>query len=509
MKNTQLIFPLFLCPLAALFFSSCGDIKGASEPLSFAPSTSSSLWIPPSSLIKPSGPIDDTEDFKLEKHSLSLAEVLDIALHNSPQTKKSWNLAKSAAASYGQSLKDYFLTGNLTSMYDNFQEGYFRGLSGTNSSGAIFDAGMDNTYHGITYGAQLSLSYTVLDFGQTRATSKAALAALYEADFTHNKEIQKVMNSVMNVLYDYLAQKARVEAAVENVKNATIALDSVNEKFKFGVADLSDTLTATTKLLEEKLQLVSEQKALTYNYTHLITSMGYPANAYLTFENFPQTLKLFDSIDLSSLIEVASCSRPDLQAAKMSVKMHEEKVTLAKAQKYPVVSAGFEIGRENANLGIGSYFDYMLSINLNFPLFQGFFIENGIKKASADLEASRAKLRQIQLEVIREITNVYHDISYAKESYLCAKEFLASAELDFKVSLQEYKSGTSTIVELINSQTAVANARAKFIDTQKFWYSAIANLSYSTGLLATKESAFGLMEKSCDSNPITSEGESF
>ena len=518
MRKLNKIAPCFFVLLSACYFTSCGDLKGASQPLSYAPATAASLWIPPACLAHRSEDIDDIEDYKLEKSSLSLGEVIDLALHNSPQTKKSWNMAKAAAANYGRSLKDYFITSNLTSDYNNYQEAYFTELNTTNSVTNINnaninpDAGQSNTFHGLKYGAQLNLSYTILDFGQTRATSKAALAALHEADFSHNQEIQKVMNKVMNDLYHYLAQKARVVAAEENVKNATVSLDSVTEKFQFGVANVSDTIQATTKLLEEKLTLVNEQKSLTYAYTNLLTSMGYPANSYLTFENFPEKLELFDLVDLSSLIKIASCSRPELLAAESSMRMYEEKLSLARAQKYPVVTASFDVGRENANLGIGSYFDYMLSINLNFPLFQGFFLENGIKKAQADLETSKARLKQIQLQLVQEITNVFHDVSYAKEAYLYAKEYLKSAELDFKVNLEEYKAGTSTIVDLINAQTSIANARAKFIETQKNWYSSLANLSYSTGLITsdpTAETKLQVKSSPCAEIETRNVGESF
>jgi outer membrane protein len=475
--------------LAVFLLTGCSDYKGASQPFTYAPTTAASLWIPPSCIRTDAIVLDEINTDKLKEKSLSLGEVLDIALHNNPQTKRTWAKARSAAASYGQSLKNYYVLADLTSDYMNYQEALFTStntsnvitnVSNTNESSSYFSG---NTFHGVTYGAQAELTYTVLDFGQTRATSKAALAALYEADFLHNNELQKTVNTTMNDYYVYLAQKAKLTAAEQNVKNAQVALDAVLERFKYGLADVSDKVQATTKLLEEKLALVSEKKQLTYSYTSLLSSMGFPANAYLTFENYPDKLQLYDIIDLSSLIEIASSKRQDLQAAYQTVAMTEQKLKSAQAQRYPKVNASFEVGRERANLGIGSYNDYMLSLNLNFPLFHGFFIENGIKKAKADTEEAKAKLQHIQLSVVQEITNTFHDVSYAKESYLYSKQYLESAEEDFKVNLEQYKAGLNTIVDLINAQAAVSSAKAKFIEAQKGWYSSIANLSYSTGTL--------------------------
>lgn len=475
-----------------LLCAGCSDYRGASEPFSYAPTTAASLWIPPSCIRTAAVVLDDLDADKLKEKSLSLGEVIDIALHNNPLTKQTWAKARAAAANYGQSLKDYYVLADLTSDYMNYQEALFTSTNTTNVVSNVSNSNEStnyfsgNTFHGVTYGAQAELTYTVLDFGQTRATSKAALAALYEADFMHNNTLQKTVNSTMNDYYLYLAQKAKVIAGEQNVKNAEVALDAVNERFKNGLADVSDKVQATTKLLEEKLSLVNDRKQLTYSYTQLLNCMGLPANAYLTFENYPSKLQLYDIVDLSSLIQIASSKRQDLQAAYQTVCMYEQKLQSAKAQRYPTVNASFELGRERANLGIGSYSDYMLSLNLNFPLFHGFFIQNGIKKAEAGVEEAKAKLHQIQLGVVQEITNDYHDVSYAKESYLYSKQYLESAEQDFKVNLEQYKAGLNTIVDLINAQTAVASAQAKLIEAQRGWYTAIANLSYATGTLTTQ-----------------------
>lgn len=88
--------------------------------------------------------------------------------------------------------------------------------------------------------------------------------------------------------------------------------------------------------------------------------------------------------------------------------------------------------------------------------------------------------------MIQEVTNYYNDVYYSKEAYGYAKQYLEAAKIDFRVNLEEYKAGTSTIVDLINAQTSVANAQYQLIDTEKQWYSSVANLSYSTGILTRK-----------------------
>ncbi len=480
-------FPIYL------LMTGCGDYRGASQPYSYAPITAESVWIPPKSIRREPIDLEGAAIENSTEKSLTLAEVIDIALHNNPYTQESWAQAREVAASYGQSLQNYYILSNLTGSYDNYQEALFTSLNTTNNVTNANNANTSqttmngqNTFHGITYGSQLNLSYTILDFGQTKATSQSALQALYQADFNHNHILQMTVNQIMVDYYEYLSQRAQVKAAEQDVVNAQVSLNAVLERFKNGLSDIGDKVQATTKLLEQKLNLVAAQKKQTLSYTTLLNEMGCPANAYLTFEEYPQKIQLFDIADLDSLLQIAIQNRPDLYAAEAAFRSSEEKLKLAKAQKYPVITSNFDVGRERANLGIGSYYDYNLTLNLNFPLFQGFFIQNGIKKAQANTLAIKSKLKELQLHLIQEVTTYYNNVFYAKETYQYAKQFLESAQTDFKVNLEQYKAGTSTIVDLINAQTSVANAQAQLIQGEKDWYTSMANLVYSTGLLTNK-----------------------
>jgi len=59
-----------------------------------------------------------------------------------------------------------------------------------------------------TFTPALTLTYTVFDFGQTRSTSESARQALFMADWTHNQEIQTVIQTVMDNYYDYIYQNS-------------------------------------------------------------------------------------------------------------------------------------------------------------------------------------------------------------------------------------------------------------------------------------------------------------
>lgn len=458
-----------------LLFQGC-DIKGANDPFAYAPRRSDSVWHPPAKAEKRLPIREDLEkegeDYTAfsKEAPLTLAEIIDIALARNPDTKQSWAAARVSAAEYGQSLQNYFLLAEGSGNYTRTRFADFQGRD-------------RNIIYETQYGAELELTYTILDFGQTRMTSEAALQSLFNADWSHNSQVQLTIQELMNDYYNYLYQKELLFAAEQDVINAKVSLDSTEEKFRQGLSDVSDIVQAKTSYLSQKLAVVNQKQALHNAYTQLVVDMGLPSNGTFYFEDYPDEIVPFELETLDNLIVKANDNRPDLMAAEAEVKSSVASYNASRLEKFPVVTGEFDIGRTYYGHGLNDTYDFTAQINLTFPLFQGFFIENSIKKAKATIEESEANLEQVRLGIIQEVANYRSDVNYARESLEYAKAYLASAEEDFKVNLKKYRVGTGTIVDLINAQTSVADARSQLASAQNSWYTSIANLAYATGIL--------------------------
>jgi outer membrane protein len=475
MQRNRIQFILLFGASSLLFLCQGCDVRGARHPFSYAPSTSHSIWVPSEKALKRIPLKDRTQEMEdyteLSKDKpLSLAEVIDVSLYQNPDTKESWAAARVSAAEYGQSLKKDFVLAEIDGNYSR-------------SRSAEFFLGQRQIVYETIYGAELQLSYTILDFGQTRASSEAALYSLYNADWSHNSTIQSTIQVIMNDYYDYLYQKRLLFSKEQDVINAQVSLEATQERFHQGLADVSDIVQAKTSYLQQKLSVVSQKRDLHSSYTKLLNDMGLDANAVVFFQDYPKTIETFDLDTLDNLINTAIENRPDFLAKEADVHSKEQSLLAAKRQKFPVVTSEFDIGRKYFQKGVNDTYDFQLLFSLTFPVFQGYYIENSIKAAEAKLESTKAELEQIKLELIQNVANYRSDVIFARESLGYAKSYLESAEEEYKVNLQKYKAGTTTIVDLISAQTSVSDARAKVAATQNAWYTSIANLAYATGIL--------------------------
>ncbi|HEY5236658.1 MAG TPA: TolC family protein, partial [Rhabdochlamydiaceae bacterium] len=128
-----------------------GCTHGVIDPYSYAPKSPSTRYQQPLD-------ITDVTCFSPD-NALSLAEIIDVALRNNPSTKLTWAKARAASAIYGQSQSPNFptLSGNFT--YERSKMTYPPEFGTPRFVQFLSD-----------WGPELSLSYTLLDFGQTRAT---------------------------------------------------------------------------------------------------------------------------------------------------------------------------------------------------------------------------------------------------------------------------------------------------------------------------------------------------
>ena len=60
-------------------------------------------------------------------------------------------------------------------------------------------------------------------------------------------------------------------------------------------------------------------------------------------------------------------------------------------------------------------------------------------------------------------------------------EYLKAEELEFEITLSSYKAGTMTILDVIQAQSSLADARSQKANAQKIWFLSLADIAYATG----------------------------
>lgn len=479
-KLTRFSMPLSLSVL--LICSGCYTSKSLIDPYSYAPSRPDNTWNAPS-YVKPMPLNDAPPDLPSQNDPYSLAEIVDIALRNNVQTKITWAQARSAAAQWGQSQSQFFpqFTGNFN--YLRARQPTFV-TSVTSGAAAAGPPTVTDVYYSV-YGPQLQISYLVFDFGTLRATTESYRQALYNADWTHNSAIQVLIQTIMNDFYNYMYQKQLYVADQANVETAQTTLDVAEAGLKAGVKDISDFLQAQTQLLQNQTTLCAQQQNVQSTYAQLLASMGLPANMELDTLGLPTDLPNTDLLPpLDEMITLGLQNRPDLLAAEANLRSYEQQLKAAQRQFLPQVNYNFELGKSYFNGGLHDRYNFQSTIGVSMPIFSGYYYRNAIKIAKANKKAAEEQMKNSQIDVIQQITTYYSSVKVAYDTLKFAIAFLAASEEQYTVALAKYKEGTNTILDVVSAQSSLADARATEANAIQQWFTSLANLAYSTGMVS-------------------------
>ena len=466
-----------------------------------APATPFSTWTPAKGNTLISSRFCDTLlPPSFSHNAMNLAELIDIGLLNNPSTKQTWAMARAASAQYGISLSDFYPNIQFTSQYTRVMGSFgpptvfatappaaetsSAAAGGTSAPSTGSTSTTGSGLFSTTAGPDFELTYTLFDFGQRTSAAQAAREALYFADWSHNQEIQSVIQTIMDDYYMYLYQQRVLRSNEANLENACASLDAANQRFALGLAALGDVAQARTHYLQSKINLTSQKQNVENSFAQLAVDLGLPANVGFKVEPMPDEVQadpMLASVD--ELVAMAQNQRQDLLAAQADLRSKDALVVNAQRAVYPVLATSLDIGKYWFQDNTQEPYHWVAELTLSFPIFQGFFYKNSVKKAVAIREKSCAQLLQTELSVIQTVTTSHMGVKTSAQNLKDTDEYLKAAELEFNIALSSYKAGTKTILDVLSAQSSLADARSKKAGAQKDWFTSLASLAYATGAL--------------------------
>jgi outer membrane protein len=482
--RAQAIAPLCLALLGAGCVHSPPKINGVPA----APQSPSSLWMAPASVAEAAARDTVRATEPAERRQYSLAEVVDLALRNSPATKLSYSQARAAADVYGSS-------------HGRLMPTVTAGIAAQRSLSVAAQgrAPVERTQ----YGPTLSLQYTVLDFGGRSGTIDVARQTAVAADLTHNATVENTILQVEAAAFGYLSTRAQREAQRSALDLATKALDAANERHRVGLATIADVLQARTARSQAELQLQLLEGNLQVTRGSLAVAMGLPANAAFDVPDIPAVDSVrFISESVDSLINMAVRSRPELAVSRAQAAAASSQVRVARSGYLP--SLGFTANGANTSSTVSTFQgnSYTLNFGIAVPVFSGFSNQYDVAAATENYQAAMARTDAARAQVIQQVFNAYYLLRTATDRVRTARDLLASATQSEAVARERYREGVGTIVDLLIAQSALASAQAQAIDTRWQWRAALAQLAHDVGVLnARGDTTFASLTPAPDVRP--------
>ncbi len=449
----------------------------ADHPWDYTPCSYQQTWQPCGDEGIPISPCRLIDPFQcIEPESLpgvvGLPDIIDLALKNSNMTRQTWADARYAAAQWGIQEAPLYPQWGFEAFVKDIRQSNFHGTSMLRI----------NDY--INYGPLLTLQYLLFDWGTTKNEAESFRQILWEANWTHNREIQTVIQTAAVDYYAFLAFREQVVASRANLTDALTLLDSTEKKHNLGITDISDVLMAETQVAKNEIQLLDDQQNEADGRIQLEADMGIPANTPLTIlgeMEIPELEEVERSVD-PYLVQAYSF-RPDLFSANARVKSKEFAVRAAIRDQWPKIQFNGNAGQNYYNAGEHDDYNFDLEISLQAPLFEGYYYKNQIRASRAQLERARAELREMEIGMIQQVTKSHQNFLLAIDKVRVNRAYVHVAEASYRSSLAKYRAGTVDITTAITALTDLADARFSLVAAKREWFTSLVDLAYATGAM--------------------------
>ena len=374
---------------------------------------------------------------------LNLPQVIELGLCRNPQTAAAYLSYESARfsknAGYANYLPSVSLGANASLPYRNEQWGDW------------------------SYGASLSASYLIFDFGKRLSDQKQLINTWRATGFDYDESVQNYIYGLIGSYYALLNADADVESAKMLLSVAQIARDTASKKFKAGAVAKADVLKADTTLASRELDLERAKNNREIAKGKLLTQLSFAADQNLEIADLPAEIGTpGDTKSLDELFAQAEKTRPDLLRASANKDAAWHRRNSAFLKNLPSISASGSVSWNDTpseTFGAGSdKISGSIGIRASMPIFAGFANLYGVRNAQANYERALEQERLTADNASLDIYSAYQNYKTAQKVLSQTQTLLKSATESERVTSGMYKVGRATMLDWQTAQSELMTA---------------------------------------------------
>jgi outer membrane protein len=385
--------------------------------------------------------------FSSSSHALTLEDALSMARETLPSYKAASLRIQSTKALYNASLAPYLPSLDASTV----QERHFTSFGEFN-----------------TWGYDVTLSYTLWDWGNRRANRNIAGLNLDISQEDFRTSLLDLEFNVKSAFYTAIARKESLDQRKIQMQDAEKDYEVAEGRYKFGVAKLSDMLQSSVRLEQARFALVQAEGDFRKALLELNSLIGKnPDAAYDIQGSLPIELKLPARDRLSQAVLL----RPEIKQAESSIKIEESNTAITRSAFLPLLSTNASYQTTSGGVsGIavgqaGITEDKILGFTATWNVFElGKFYRK--KSAELEQEVARERLNDLKRQFVLDVNKSYEDLVTSIKNLNVAQQQLKQAEQNYSQALGEYKVGKGDILSLVQAESQLANAREQLISSK-------------------------------------------
>ena len=360
---------------------------------------------------------------------------------------------------------------------------------------------VNRTYNGNTWAINASqdiFNYQAWsNIQQAQSSVRAALASFNDAA---ENLILRTASAYLNLL---LAQDTLSYAESKKRANKH-QLDQAQERFNVGLDAITSVYEAQAAYDQSIAEVIAASNNV-HNQNHnlsKITNHLYEKIAPLRNNQIPLIKPEPNKVE--DWVATGLRQNFNLFVAKYNLEAARENIKVKAGGNWPVLSikgatenTHYDVGDEISKIKIDSLAnsifvpeEYKLtsvSLNLNFPIFQGGLVLSQTRQAKYNFQSSSQDLEKAYREVVANSHIAFNTIQEGISKIKADRQTLHSQQSSLDSVFEQYKVGTRTMTDVVTAQRNLFEAQKQLATDQYDHINAILNLKYLAGTLSVDD----------------------
>lgn len=335
--------------------------------------------------------------------------------------------------------------------------------------------------------AGISASQLIFDFGKTLGAMAAGRFKRDAARANLDQQVHDLIFDVKTAYYSVLEKEALVQVALQAISNYEQHLYRARKFFDAGVRTRIDITNAELELANARLNHLQAASNLATARVRLEQVIGiqpengqYQLAAGVPLNNLATTLPSFNE-GLNQLLETAHKLRPGL--AQLSALMEAARASLDSAQgdNWPTFTATGSM--DTYETDISSLYDqWQITAGLSWEIFSGFETQGKIAEARASLLELENSRRELELSIIRDVTDAHLRAKENREGVSIANLAMNLAQKNLELAEGRYRAGLGDMLEFNDAQLNLTQSQSNLVTTYYAYLTALARRDRAAGI---------------------------
>jgi outer membrane protein TolC len=319
--------------------------------------------------------------------------------------------------------------------------------------------GTDGVAHNALWNLCAAMDWTVYDGMAMYADYNRLKELALMGEESLRESIQKTVASIMNVYFDIVSRQQELRATRRILRISRLRMRSANDRFHGGSVSKVDVLSAQVDYNADTASYIQQMEGLKKSKIQLNKLL---AREITTNFRAADSISIDQTLHYGTLHDMALAQNPEVALSRMSVNIAAFSLKATEGSQLPRVRLTSElgtVGRTNGNKTAS--FDYGLSVSM--PLFDGFNIKRQIKNARLEKEAADVRYEETQKEIEAQVASAYSTYEVNRALATFESSNLNLAEENLNISMDRYRLGAISAVELRDVQRSYISATNRLI----------------------------------------------